>query len=384
MPTVPGRQPWIDYLRAAIIVLVVNMHACVTYSHVGSWYINEGPEPPLAEKIPFIFWQGHLQAFFMGLLFFLAGVFAQRSLQRRGPAAFVRERAFRLGLPSLLYMLVIHPFMVYVQLGHPRIPNRPSLGVLYKDYLLSGRVLSGNGPLWFALALLAFSVAFAGWRSLRPASRVEEGQTVRAPSTAALLLFGCILVSTTFAMRLVQPLGTNVLNFQLCFFPQYVAAFIAGVAAGRYGWLEELATSQRAKVAGWLGLLGGPILLLGVLAIGGPPAESGPNVYQGGWHGQAFGLALWEQLAGLALGLGMLALFRKAVCRESRPFQWMSDRAFAVYVLHPPVLVALTVLMRGLAHSLIANVVLLTLTGLAASYVVADVARRIPGLRAIL
>ena len=62
----------------------------------------------------------------------------------------------------------------------------------------------------------------------------------------------------------------------------------------------------------------------------------------------------------------------------------MSDRAFAVYVLHPPVLVALTVLMRGLAHSLIANVVLLTLTGLAASYVVADVARRIPGLRAIL
>ena len=255
MPTVPGRQPWIDYLRAAIIVLVVNMHACVTYSHVGSWYINEGPEPPLAEKIPFIFWQGHLQAFFMGLLFFLAGVFAQRSLQRRGPAAFVRERAFRLGLPSLLYMLVIHPFMVYVQLGHPRIPNRPSLGVLYKDYLLSGRVLSGNGPLWFALALLAFSVAFAGWRSLRPASRVEEGQTVRAPSTAALLLFGCILVSTTFAMRLVQPLGTNVLNFQLCFFLNMSRPSSPGsqrgVTAGWRNWRPRNELKLRAGSGSW-------------------------------------------------------------------------------------------------------------------------------------
>jgi hypothetical protein len=39
-----GRTPtqlriaWIDNLRALLIVLVVNMHACVTYSHIGRWY----------------------------------------------------------------------------------------------------------------------------------------------------------------------------------------------------------------------------------------------------------------------------------------------------------------------------------------------------------
>ena len=54
-----------------MIVLVVNMHACVTYSHVGSWYVNEQPEPGMPVKLAFAFWQGHLQAFFMGLLFFL-------------------------------------------------------------------------------------------------------------------------------------------------------------------------------------------------------------------------------------------------------------------------------------------------------------------------
>ena len=98
----PSRFAWVDNLRTLMIVLVVNMHACVTYSHVGSWYRMEGAEPAMPVKIAFIFWQGHLQAFFMGLLFFLAGFFAQHSLERRGTRSFLQERWRRLGLPSLL------------------------------------------------------------------------------------------------------------------------------------------------------------------------------------------------------------------------------------------------------------------------------------------
>ncbi|MSU61807.1 MAG: acyltransferase [Pedosphaera sp.] len=122
------RSAWIDNLRTLVILLVVNMHACVTYSHVGGWYKMEAPEPPMAVKIAFVFWQAHLQSFFMGLLFFLSGVFAHRSLERRGARAFLRERFERLALPALLYMLVIHPFMVFVLLRNPHVANRPSLG----------------------------------------------------------------------------------------------------------------------------------------------------------------------------------------------------------------------------------------------------------------
>src|ERR1041384_5439857 len=100
-PSSPTRIAWIDNLRTLMIVLVVNMHACVTYSHVGSWYRMEDPEPAMPLKIAFFFWQGHLQAFFMGFLLFLAGVFAHQSLERRGLGAFLRERARRLGLPAL-------------------------------------------------------------------------------------------------------------------------------------------------------------------------------------------------------------------------------------------------------------------------------------------
>ena len=112
MSSAPARLPWIDHLRTLVILLVVSMHACVTYSHVGDWYVMAERVPSLPEKLVFIFWQAHLQSFFMGLLFFISGYFAHGALGRHGPGRFLRERAVRLGLPTLLYMLVIHPFIL--------------------------------------------------------------------------------------------------------------------------------------------------------------------------------------------------------------------------------------------------------------------------------
>lgn len=306
-----SRLAWVDNLRTLMIVLVVNMHACVTYGHVGSWYRMEEPQPTMPGKIAFMFWQGHLQAFFMGFLFFLAGVFAHRSLERRGPGAFLRERGRRLGIPSLLFMVLIQPFMVYVLLGHPHVPDRPSLAVLFGRYVTTGKILSGSGPMWFALALLFFCVVLAGVRVWKPAKAHAATPPSAAPSGAALLGFGAVLVLSTFLIRLAQPIGTNVLNFQLCFFPQYIAAFAVGIAAGKHDWLEALATSRRARIAGWLGVVGGPLVLAVVAAVGGPPPEHGPDPYAGGWNVRAFALAAWEQFAGLGIALGLMAWFHQ-------------------------------------------------------------------------
>jgi glucan biosynthesis protein C len=379
-----SRLAWIDNLRTLMIVLVVNMHACVTYSHIGSWYRMEEPEPAMPVKIVFMFWQGHLQAFFMGLLFFLAGVFAHQPLARRGPGAFLRERGRRLGLPSLLFMLLIQPFMVYVLLGRPQVPNRPSLATLYGGYLISGRFLGGSGPMWFALALLIFCVVFAGARAWRPASFPATGSPAIAPGGVALLGFGGLLVASTFLVRLVQPIGARVMNFQLCYFPQYIAAFAVGVAAGKHGWLEALATSRQARVAGWLGIIGGPVLLAALAVLGGPPPATGTNSYAGGWNARAFGLAAWEQFAGLGIALRLLAWFQHRCNGSGRVATWLSERAFAVYMLHAPVLVALTPALRPAAINPFVGAALLTLCGLMVSFAVADAAKRVPGLRSIL
>jgi fucose 4-O-acetylase-like acetyltransferase len=367
-----------------MIGLVVNMHACVTYSHVGSWYRMEQPEPSMAVKLAFFLWQGHLQAFFMGLLFFLAGVFAYRSLQRRGPGAFLLERGRRLGLPSLLYMLLLHPFIVYVLLGNPGLGERPSLPSLYGRYLTSERVLRGNGPMWFALALLLFCTVLAGMRAWKRSPAKEPDRLTGALGNGALLGFALVLVSTTFLARLVQPLGTNVLNFQLGFFAQYVAAFVVGVYAGRPGWLDELAASHRARVAGWAACLAGPLWFVTIVVLGGPPPEEGPNLYAGGWNLRALAYATWEQCVGLGLALGALAWFHRHGNRAGRLATWLSDRAFAVYLLHPVVLVALTPLVRPVAVHPFVAVVVLTLIGLGGSFLAADLAKRLPGLRNIL
>ena len=374
-----SRSAWIDNLRTAVVLLVVNMHACVTYSHVGSWYVMESPEPDLSVKIPFLYWQGHLQAFFMGLLFFLAGVFAHGACARRGPASFVRERLLRLGAPALFYMVLIQPFINYVLM---RQPNWPPSSQLYWRYLASVRVLSGSGPLWFALALLVFCTVFAIWRMVRLVPVTSE--TKAPPSLSVVMAFGLILVVTTFAVRLAQPLGTNFFNMQLCFFPQYSAVFFVGVLAGRYGWLNALASSRLAAGAGWLVLVAGPLGLTAVLILGGVTTNGDFQPYKGGWHGQALGLAAWEQLSGVALGLGAMALFQRHFNSDGPVARWMAQHSFGVYVLHAPVLVALVPVLHPLPGGPVVKMLVLTALGLVLSHAAAFGAKQIPGLRRIL
>lgn len=386
-PASPTRLPWIDHLRTAAIVLVVNMHACVTYSHVGDWYMMADSEPSLAAKVPFIVWQSMLQSFFMGLLFFVSACFAAGSLARRGPGGFARERLVRLGLPALLYMLAIHPFIL---LGlNPWNHDFGPPAAFYRGYLASGRFLGSSGPLWFAVALLLFCLALAAWTRLRQGFGGQARRIIPAPAASAaapsgklLLGFALALGLGSFAVRLVQPIGTSILNLQLCFFVQYIAWFTAGLHAARHGWLGPLAASRQARTAGWLALVGGPLAMLGLLAFGAKNATV--ETFFGGMHWQAFGLAVWEQLTGLGLALGALALFSRRLNTDSRPLRWLADRSFAVYVLHAPVLVALAMLYRALPYHLYGLVALLTVSGLVASYVLADLARRIPGLRSVL
>jgi glucan biosynthesis protein C len=371
-----SRADWVDHLRVLVIALVVNMHACVTYSGIGSWYVTEGRALPEGSKILFILWQAHLQAFFMGLLFFLAGYFAHSSVMRRGPAGFARERLFRLGAPALLYMLVIGP--VVIAGLNPRHIQFPPFLESYPKYVASGRFLAESGPLWFAIALIIFSLVLAGF--CRLASPIRDTTDV-PPSGKMIAGYALALGIGSFAVRLVQPIGTSVMNMQLCYFTQYVAAFAVGVVAGRRGWLPALAASVTARRAGWTGLFAGPLTLLTILVLG---MKAGAAAFSGGWHWQAFAFALWEQGVGVLLSLGLLALFFGRWNQSSAPLHWLSERSFGVYVLHPPVLVALYLVFRPLGWPPIEMAVLLTVTGLTLSYVIADIARRLPGLRAII
>jgi fucose 4-O-acetylase-like acetyltransferase len=376
-----SRLPWIDNLRTLVILLVVNMHACVTYSHVGDWYALSENEPTLPQKIPFIVWQGHLQSFFMGVLFFVSAYFANRSLERRGPREFLGERLVRLGIPALFYMLVIHPFIL-LRLN-PWHAKFPPVGEFYLREFHRAKFLSDSGPLWFAVALLIFCFVFAGWQMLRPRPNlaIAVGSSASpAPTGSKILLFALGLSVATFAVRLDQPIGTNVMNLQLCFFPQYIAAFIAGISASRNGWLLPLAASPQAARAGWIALIGGPCVLLALLFFGG---SGGIDSFRGGWTWQAAALAGWEQFTGVGLALGAMALLSRKFNQERVFLRWLSDRCFAVYVFHAPVLVAGMIMLRTFPQNPYILSVVLTVGGLIFTFALADIIRRVPGLRSV-
>jgi peptidoglycan/LPS O-acetylase OafA/YrhL len=378
------RSGWIDNLRTAMILLVVCLHCTITYSHVGGWYIKLPPEPPIETKIIFLLGEAHLQAFFMGLLFFVAGYFAAKSLHRRGVGAFLRERALRLGVPLFLYVTVIHPFVVYVI--NPWNAKFPPLSQAYVEYFYSWQFVRSTGPLWFVEALLIFSVALVlASRSAKPLNQPSEG---RAPQlkTSYLLALAAILAAASFAVRTVQPIGTNIQNLQLCFFPQYIAAFGLGAWLARCGGtLDEVAQSSVAKHAGWFALVGGPIVLGIILMRMGPHIRPGvePPIL-GGWNGFAAAYAAWEQFAGVGLALGSLVLVRRFWANQTAWSEWLSARSFGVYVLHPPVIIALAVLFKGYSANPFVNAFVLSITGIIGSYLVADLARRVRWLRDVL
>src|SRR5579863_2968276 len=161
-----ARLIFIDNIRWVMILLVLSMHAAVTYGGHGSWYVREPAKLGILQDLTFLTYQELLQSFFMGFLFFLAGYFVPGAYDKKGANRFLRDRAYRLGLPALLFMFVIQPLTCYYVAG----VWDTSAGFFadYQHYILHGRVLSGSGPLWFCVALLFFSLGYTGWRLLFP------------------------------------------------------------------------------------------------------------------------------------------------------------------------------------------------------------------------
>ena len=368
------RMLFVDNIRLVMIILVVCHHAVISYCDIGAWYYKEPLTPGPVTNFLFFLFVSFNQSFFMGTLFALAGYFAAQTLEHKGSAAFVRGRLLRLGVPTLFYMIVLDPLTVY--LAHAR--EFYTLGdfvAVYGRFLSTAGILAGTGPMWFALALLLFCLMYAGWHALRQAPPATGGPR---PLTAQLLVW-LIVCSTagTFALRLAYPIGTTVSNLQLGNFAQYGILFIFGILAQANNWLRTLDArlGRRCLLAVFVGQLAwtGWWLLQG---LGETPAS-----YQGGPHWQSLIPSLWQSVNSVCLTVGLIALCRERWNRQSGLVAQMSESAFAVYVFHPPVLVALAQLLGPVPLGSLPKAALLSALAVPICFVVAYGVRRVPLLR---
>jgi surface polysaccharide O-acyltransferase-like enzyme len=317
----------------------------------------------------------------MGVLFLVAGYFVPAAYDRKGFTRFVRDRLIRLGLPALLYMLIIHPFISYVILGLYWIEPKPLFLSFYRQYILSFDFIGGSGPLWFALALLIFSVIYATVRLLIDKKPGYTG--ISSPNAFNPILLISLIGICTFLIRLVQPIGTSILNMQLGFFAQYVILFSAGIKAYRHNWFEKESFRYGRK---WLcaGITLGIIIWLLLMLTGGA-LEGSIDAYMGGPHWQSAFYALWESFVGVSMSIGLLSFFKEKINFHNTVLKVLSDNSFAVYVFHAPVIISIALLLRPVLLAPLLKFLILIITGIPVTFAVTHfIFRRIPLLNKII
>jgi glucan biosynthesis protein C len=380
--TRPTRLLYIDNIRWLIIIFVVFTHAAVTYSALGSWYYTEPANLDVLSFIIFGIYLTFTQAYSMGILFLIAGYFVPASFDHKGFDKFLGDRAIRLGVPTLIYIFLINTAIVYYILAFQWQELHQPAEQAFLDYILSLDFLSGTGPMWFALALLIFSAVYAAVRLFLP---VPERRQVdgKLPGHLAVAELVLLITVCTFSVRLIQPIGTSVMNMQLCFFSQYIILFAVGIIAYRKNWFARIPYSFGMawfKVA----IIGGSLFWLAIMVLGGVLSGDFSN-YSGGFHWQSAAYSFWESFFCVGVCLGLLVLFREYYNWQGGFERFMSENYFAVYFFHAPVLILVTLAMRDLLWSPLLKFIIAGSISVMLCFLISHlVLRKIPLLKRVL
>ncbi len=372
------RLLFIDNIRWSMIILVLSMHACDTYSPFGNWYYTDRQATGRGTKLFFGVYQSFLQAFFMAVLFFIAGYFSAAAYDRKGFSQFIRDRFVRLGLPTLLYMLVIGPLTQYFL---SRTWGSGGFGHQWLLHLKDGQWLSETGPMWFCAVLLIFSIIYGlirltGWRESYIEPRGDRG--------AGLWVAGFIaaMAASTFLVRTAVTEDAALLNVHPGDFPQYALMFVAGAFGYRGGWMMGLPERFCARWASAALVPAVPLFAALLLFGGALQGETAP--YVGGFNLVSAGKCLWEALVCVGMGLLILGVYRRHFDQQGEVARWLSDNAFGVYLIHPPVLIGFAILLHGLGLHPVMKAAILTLLAAIGSFAASAFVLRNSPLRRII
>jgi surface polysaccharide O-acyltransferase-like enzyme len=369
-PKVSGKARifFIDNLRVALTALVIVHHLAITYGALGAWYYQE-PNTDMLATVVLSILIAIDQAFFMGFFFLLSGYFTPGSYDRKGGRTFLWERFLRLGVPLLVYDLVLDPLVIYMAGG-----LHQSYWSFYSVFLLKGKMI-GDGPSWFILALLYLAVLYAlgRWFTRQRASmpRVES----HPPTFRSILLFILALTAVTFVVRLWWPLNSYLIfGFQLAEFAQYISLFVIGLMAYRRNWFLRL---PDALGRAWLCIAIGAILLFPLIIIASG-AVGHANLFEGGLHWQALLYALWESIVCVGLCIGLLFLFRKRFNTQGKLGKALSTSAYTVYLIHPLIIVPLAYAARDIELYPLLKFALVVLIAVPLCFLVSYTVRKLP------
>jgi hypothetical protein len=366
------RTPSFDHLRSIMTSLVLLMHTAMTYSGSGSWFYTEVADISSRSGILLTVYIVISNAYLMNFFFLLAGYFTPASFQRKGWIKFLLDRFIRLGIPLLMFCFFVGPFTVGL-VAH--FQGQSFIRTVYA-LLLSRRFI--NGPMWFAEALLVFALGYCAWRIIRKRPTTTP-KFIPIPASYLWLLSSLGVGLAALILRQLFPIDRRVAGVWLGNFAPYIFFFCLGVKAKRADWLNNFGWKQ-ARLS----------IVVAALAMPALPAALVFFYRQGGTASTVRGFswmnvfyAFWEPLLASGTIAAFLLVFRSFINNSSPIWMWLDRRAYAVYFIHPPILVALSLALQQWHSPSLIKFICIGLLGCTATWLVADPLVRLPGFKRV-
>lgn len=316
------RLYYLDWLRILVILSLIPFHAALTYLRYGVVYIK-APLTGLA-ALPFLFFTVPLSDFFMSLLFFVAGVAAYFSLQKRSGRSFLGERAQRLLLPLTLGYFFLCPVTGYCKALYEGFQGG-FLAFLPKFFFTDVVRYNAYGHLWFLLYLFVFSATclplFLYWR--RHPSSLERIVSFLLKGNRMLIPFGLI----TLLELCLRPFFCNSAYIIITDWANdavYISLFVFGFIFASDGRIAQRFRSydRLAKIMA--------ALALGVLFFVNIQSQV---FYRDG----DYLTVLWALFKGIYESAAIVLLINLGGKRwntDSRVLRYLSQASFPIYILH--------------------------------------------------
>ena len=332
-----NRHYFVDNLRVLLVILVVIAHISITYGAQGGWYYYEHTDDMFSNAV-LQFVISTVQAFVLGLFFLISGFFTPKTYQRKGAKNFIKDRLLRLGIPLLIYEILINTVLVYLNVTIVQ-GIKISYWEFFQETMLPPKII-GTGPLWFVVALMIFSFSYVIYAKMRGK---DEAIVVKKafPNNLVITLFAIIITTITFLIRINLPIGWSLAFFhlQFPFYTQYIFFFSFGIIAYKNDWLFHIPIA-----VGKLWLRVGIIAMLcfPLLAYLGGALDGDALKFIGGFNWQSYAYGAWESFICFGMSIGLLSFFQRKFNKEIKFSKTLSANAFSVYLIHAPIIVLLS------------------------------------------
>jgi len=379
---VTSRYAFIDIARGLLIVLVIMLHAAITYGGSGDWtYIDATPKDDLS-IILLTLLIVYIQAFSMSLYFFFSGFFTPQSYDKKGPSRFWKDRIMRLAIPMLFYTFLLSKIPNYLR-------EAANSGMKISIWEYSWKYMfrdADGGPTWFLFALLIFSATYTIVRLLSRKNNSLTSQNQKhlaCPNNKAIIITTLIMSALMFLISQVMPISEAYrvfgwYSFIIAFFPFYIIFFSAGILAYRNNWVDLLPKSM-LKIWRWVSL--GLIFALPAFLILTGAIENGFDAYISGFSWRCAMMCLWMGFTCMSFSLTLTLWLREKVKNGSYLAAFSGSNNYAVYLIHPAILVGFCVMIRFWAMNPIIKFLVASLVTVVVCFVLAEILRRIPGMK---